>query len=86
MIKNDENGQIAIVKAMIDEENFILINLYNANTENEQLKKLGNLSALLDYFSFDETKKVIFAGGLNLFFDNTQEDSGGNPTLKKIHF
>ena len=32
-IKNDNQGRILIVDADIDEETFVLINLYNANTE-----------------------------------------------------
>ena len=34
-IKNDSQGRILIVDADIDEETFVLINLYNANTEME---------------------------------------------------
>ena len=83
MIKSDENGRILIIEATIDEEDFILINLYNANTEKEQLETFENLLTLLDSFSFDDSKKIVFAGDLNLFFDPTLEASGGNPTLKK---
>ena len=35
-IKNDNQGRILIVDADIDEETFVLINLYNANTQTEQ--------------------------------------------------
>ena len=34
-IKNDSQGRILIVDADINEESFVLINLYNANTEME---------------------------------------------------
>ena len=37
-IKNDNQGGILIVDDDIDEETFVLINLYNANTETEQIK------------------------------------------------
>ena len=36
-IKNDNQGRILIVDADIDEETFALINLYNTNTETEQI-------------------------------------------------
>ena len=32
-IKNDNQGRIPIADAVIDEEAFVLINFYNANTE-----------------------------------------------------
>ena len=43
-IKNDNQGRILIVDADIDEETFALINLYNANTETEQIKTMSSLS------------------------------------------
>ena len=33
----DKNGRILVIEALIDDTEFILINLYNANTENDQL-------------------------------------------------
>ena len=37
-IKNQDQGRILIVDADIDKETFVPINLYNTNTETEQLK------------------------------------------------
>ena len=37
-IKNQDQGKILIVDADIDKETFVPINLYNTNTETEQLK------------------------------------------------
>ena len=37
-IKNDNQGRILIVNADTDEETFVLINLYNPNTEKEHIK------------------------------------------------
>ena len=34
---SDNHGQISIIEALIDDTEFILINLYNANTKNDQL-------------------------------------------------
>ena len=39
-----------IIEALIDETEFILINLYNANTENDQLATFSELSNLLENF------------------------------------
>ena len=39
IIKNDENGRFLLLEAMIDKHVFILINLYNPNTEKEQVSK-----------------------------------------------
>ena len=39
IIKNDENGRFLLLEAMIDIHVFVLINLYNPNTEKEQVSK-----------------------------------------------
>ena len=69
--------------ADIDEETFVLINLYNANTETEQIKIIYELNQLLGDFSLDSNKKIIFAGNFSLFFDLNLEASGNKPALKK---
>ena len=73
-IKKDNQHRILIVEADIDEETFFLINLYNANTETEQIKTIYELDQLL-------TKKIILAGDLNLFFDPILEASGCKPAF-----
>ena len=86
-IKNDNQGRILIADADINEEIFVLINFYNANTETEQIKTIYELDQLLSDFCLDSNKKIILAGDFNLFFDPSLEASGGKPALKKkIYF
>ena len=66
--------------ADIDEETFVLINLYNANTEMEQVR---TICELLGDFCLDFNEKRILAGNFNLFFEPGLEASGGKPTSKK---
>ena len=56
-IKNDNQGRILIVNADIDEETFVLINLYNANTEMQQIKTVCELDQLLCGFFLDSNKR-----------------------------
>ena len=56
-IKNDNQGRILTVDADIDEDTFVLINLYNANTEREQIKTIYELNQLLGDFCLDSNKK-----------------------------
>ena len=85
-IKNDNQGRILIVDPDTDEETFVLINLYNSNTETEQIKTIYELDQLLSDFCLDSNKKIILAGDFNLFFDPSLEASGGKPALKKNLF
>ena len=79
----DTDGRLLVLEAMIEDEKFLLINLYNANIENNQLKVLDSLSSILDNHNSDGDCKIIFGGDFNLFFDIALDCSGGNPTLKK---
>ena len=43
----DKHGQILILDVTVDGSEYILVNIYNANTESEQLKVLNDLSELM---------------------------------------
>ena len=70
---NSNDGRVVILEATIDGSDYLLINLYNANTEKEQLTTIKNLNNLLKIFEDFHDKKVIFAGDFNLFFDKNLE-------------
>ena len=46
--KSDKSGRILLVEATIDDTVFVLINIYNANTEFEQLESLSDLVSIID--------------------------------------
>ena len=83
-IDNDGQSRIIIVAADIDEETFVLINLYNANTETEQIKAICELSQLLGNFFLDSKKNIALAADFNLYFDPSLVTLGGKPALRKI--
>ena len=81
---NDQEGRILLLDTDIDGSNYLLINLYKANTEKEQLKTLTTLSKLLQNIENVQEKNIILAGDFNVFFDKKLESQGGNPALKKF--
>ena len=60
-----------------------MINLHNANTENEQIDVLSSLFELLEEFDICPAKQLVMPGDFNLFFNSKLETHGRNPTLKK---
>ena len=58
---------------MIDDTEFILINLHNANTENDQLSTFAELTNLLENFDLTRNKSIIFTGDFNLYLDRSLE-------------
>ena len=81
---SDNSGRILVLDVTIDGTEYLLINLYNGNTEPEQLKILESLSKVLKDFQDISEKSIIFARDFDLFFDQKLESAGGNPTLKKL--
>ena len=81
---SDNSGRILALDVTINGTEYLLINLYNGNTESEQLNILESLSNILKDFQDLSEKNIIFAGDFNLFFDQKLESAGGNPILKKL--
>ena len=78
---NDGNGKILILEVTIDATEYLPVNVYKANTEQEQLKTLQNLSVMLENFDSFCSNNVIIADDFNLFFRKKLEFKGGD--LKK---
>ena len=79
----DKYGGILILDVTIDESKYILVNIYNANIESEQLKVLNDLSELMKKVNITHGKQIVLAGDFNLFFDSNLEAKGGKPILKE---
>ena len=75
-----DNGRTLILDVTINDANFVLINLYNANTETEQVSVLNNLSSLIDVTL---EKNLILARRFNLFLNSKLDAKGGKPAIKK---
>ena len=48
--KIDKNGRILILDVKVDESNFVLVNIYNPNTETEQVPTLHDLDKILKIY------------------------------------
>ena len=81
--KSDKSGRVLLVEATIDDTVFVLINIYNANTESEQLETLSDLVSIIDKVKDIQSKNIVLGGDFNVIFDISLECLGGNPCLKK---
>ena len=81
--KMDKNGCILILDVKVDETNFVLVNIYNPNTETEQVATLHDLDKMLETIKDLYDKHIVLAGDFNFFFDTSLDLYGGKPTLKK---
>ena len=80
----DNDGRILILDVQVDGAAFLLINLYKANKECEQLNVLTTLCSFMSNITDLHCKNIIFGWEFIVFFDTNYEVQGGNPTLKKV--
>ena len=59
--KTDKNGGILILDIMVDETNFVLVNIYNLNTETEQVTTLLDLDKILEAIKDFSDKHIVLA-------------------------
>ena len=67
----------------LDADQYILMNLYNPNTETEQVKILEELQSFLRNLDINQNKRIIFAVDFKIFFYSKLEAKGGKPILKR---
>ena len=79
----DNHGCLLVLEVKIDSEILILINIYNPNTESEQLSNLTQLNDMLINVKNISNKNIILGGDFNVHFDSKLEAKGGKPVLKK---
>ena len=79
---SDKKGRVLVLDTRIDDSDFLLINIYNANTEKEQVSVLNELTTILSNFENNLNHNVIITGDLKNFFDASLDAKGGTPTLK----
>ena len=61
----------------------MLINIYNANTEAEQLHRLNDLINILETFEDIQNKSFVLGGDFNVILNPSLDPEGGKPVIKR---
>ena len=72
-----------LLEINIDDNLFVLINIYNANNEPDHLKTLADLDETIDCVGDIQNKNMIFGGDFNIISNSFFEAHRGEPSLKK---
>ena len=56
---SDKSGRILLAEATIDDTVFLLINIYNTNTESEQLETLSDLVSIINKVKDIQSKNIV---------------------------
>ena len=83
---SDNNGRILVLLVKIDDEIYLLVNLYNSNTEPVQFEALHDLETIFFKSNVNEYNHIILLGGFNFFFNASLEATVGIAELKTSTF
>ena len=81
-IRSDNLGRILVIEVRIDDSVFVLINIYNANTESGWLHTLNDLINILETFEDIRDKSVVLVGEFNVTFNPSLDSEGGKSVIK----
>ena len=79
----DPEGRYIILKACIQDKDFVLINVYAPNKDKDQVNFCNNLLSILQNENLDSVDDIILGGDLNCPLDPLLDKKGGASTKRK---
>ena len=80
----DGAGRYIILKCRIQDSPFLLINFYNPNNENEQVKTMEKVKQGIDHLDLNHDYNTVIGGDFNFIQDSVYDADGGSPRLKLL--
>ena len=81
-VKKDDKGRLIIIQCEIQGKQFLLINSYFPNEENQQISFLKTIFQKVETFELSSEASIIWGGDFNFVRNILLETAGGNPRLK----
>ena len=69
----DKNGRVLILDVKVHETSFVLVSIYNPNTEIEQVATLLDLHKILVTIKDLNDRNIVLVGDFNFFFDTSPD-------------
>ena len=73
----DSNGRMLLLKMLINEKKYFLVNVYGPNKDAEAIKFFQYLSTTLRAMDFESNDNVIIGGDFNCPLDPAKDKKGG---------
>lgn len=80
-IRSDDEGRFLILKCIIKDMPVLLVNVYNANYQHEQVKVLQAIKSLSSELDEEHDYRVIAGGDFNFIQDTVLDSDGSSPSL-----
>ena len=79
---SDDRGRFVVLKCIIQDSPFLLVSIYNANNETEQMSVIESIRSTMDTLDLDHSYNVVLGGYFNFIQDTVLDSDGGKPSLK----
>ena len=79
----DPEGRYIILKACIQDKDYVLINVYAPNKDKDQVNFFNNLLSILQNENLDSLDNIILGEDLNCPLDPLLDKKGGASTKRK---
>ena len=79
---SDDRGRFVVLKCIIQDSPFLLVSIYNADNETEQVSVIESIRSTIDTLDPDHSYNVVLGGGFNFIQDTVLDSDGGKPSLK----
>ena len=79
----DPEGRYIILKACIQDKDYVLINAYAPNKDKDQVNLFSNLLSILQNENLDSVDNIILGGDLNCPLDPLLDKKGGASTKRR---
>ena len=76
-IRQDNQGRFILLEALVQDQKFILLNIYAPNKSDEQLF-FGQIKDKLDRINIEDDCKIIIGGDFNVILDPDFDSHGDN--------
>ena len=82
----DKQGRYVILKCLIQDSPFLLVNLYNPSNDVEQVKTMEKVRHIIENLDPALNYNLVLEGDLNFIQDAVCDSDGDTPTLKHSSF
>ena len=85
-IRQDNQGRFILLEALVQDQKFILLNIYAPDKSDEQLLFFDQIKDELDGINIEDDCKIIIGRGLyvvNVILDPDFDSHGGKPKLRE---
>ena len=82
-IRQDNQGRFILLEALVQDQKFILLNIYAPNKSDEQLLFFGQIKDELDRINIEDDCKIIIGGDFNVILEPDFDSHGGKPKLRE---